>query len=194
MLSDTMRPDTRAMQHPHSQLSGVGDTVFRAAHAPCCLLEPPYITSYHAKQSAGMCCAAVYYVQKGCHIIKTSGLWPRPGWRVGRARRAVSQLPYKGFLKGSIGKEGVLGRQDFEAKLAEEEEKASPPQPEPAQAGTPGMAPPSQGDQGDDEEAESSDDAASAAQAEWEVSLIRNGNLEQNAREGGTRYGIVRVG
>jgi len=85
------------------------------------------------------------------------------------------------FSRDLQERKGVLGRQDFEAKLAEEEEKVSPPQPEPAQAGTPGMAPPSQGDQGDDEEAESSDDATSAAQAKWEVSLIRNGYLEQKA-------------
>ena len=60
-------------------------------------------------------------------------------------------------------------RQDFEAKLEAEEETASPPQPEAAPAGTPGLAPPSAGDQDDDEDAEQDDSAGSAAQAKWEV-------------------------
>lgn len=59
--------------------------------------------------------------------------------------------------------------QDFEAKLEEESEQASPPQPEPAQAGAPGMAPPSQGDQDDDEDGEQADSSAGAQQAKWEV-------------------------
>ena len=59
--------------------------------------------------------------------------------------------------------------QDFEAKLEEESEQASPPQPEPAQAGAPGLAPPSQGDQDDDEDGEQADSSAGAQQAKWEV-------------------------
>lgn len=183
MLSDAMRPDTHAMQHPHSQLSGVGDAVLaiNPGHKPCCLLNPPYITSYQAKQSAGMCCAAVYYIQEGCYIMKMSVLWPRPRL-AGKERASRLSLSCHTFFPRDLQeKKGVVGRQDFEAKLAEEEEKVSPPQPEPAQAGTPGLAPPSQGDQGDDEEAENSDDAMSAAQAKWEVSLIRCGSVEQEA-------------
>ena len=73
-------------------------------------------------------------------------------------------------------------RQDFEAKLEEEAKTASPPQPEPAQAGVPGMAPPSQGNQGDDEDGEQADSNAAAQQAKWEVCCALCGLDEGLAR------------
>ncbi|KAK9838520.1 hypothetical protein WJX81_004867 [Elliptochloris bilobata] len=110
-----------------------------------------------------------------CGVLPVAGeaAWPAEPFRTGFLQ-ALDRLEMARFtrrypqLLDSLLKQMLGMVADFEAKLEEEGEKASPPQPEASPAGVPGMAPPSQGDQGDDEDAEQADSNSAAQQAKWE--------------------------